>query len=298
MTKISEKGIEKAARAMCAAEGHKDPDVLICPAFDHHNPRPRWTFYADDARAAITAYLVVVEAERFAALEGDHEAHAGVPSDDPLSIQERDRLIANGVTPASDPRYPQALAEAEARAKGENLDGSPRRECSLAEVGITASDPTPAGWRMVQVEPTQEMTRAAMWALDRQREKDGLIQHPRAYTAARKHEIRWKAMLDAAPEPPVSDGMTQAARDVLAERQLQIAKGWTPEHDDGHDNAELITSSWGAIERLKQADSLIGFSGPRRQKARERLVEAAAQVIAEIERLDRLPAAPKGKESE
>jgi len=41
-------------------------------------------------------------------------------------------------------------------------------------------------------------------------------------------------------KPDHADTLTDAARDVLAERQRQISKeGWTPEHDDAHVNEEL-----------------------------------------------------------
>jgi len=45
---------------------------------------------------------------------------------------------------------------------------------------------------------------------------------------------------DAAPQSSQQQELTAAARDVLAERQRQIAvEGWTPEHDDRHDPGEL-----------------------------------------------------------
>lgn len=96
-----------------------------------------------------------------------------------------------------------------------------------------------------------------------------------------------------------------AARDVLAERQRQIAgEGWTPEHDDTHAAGELAGAA--ACYAMQAAlDSI----GPRRlgdtvkhtirelwpwawdwwkpTKARRDLVKAAALIIAEIERIDR-----------
>ena len=92
----------------------------------------------------------------------------------------------------------------------------------------------------------------------------------------------YRAMIAASPEPPVSDGMTQAVRDVLDERQRQIAKGWTADHDDGHANSEIINEWFGARERLWKATL-------KTPPDRQLLVEAAAQVIAEIERVDRIP---------
>lgn len=45
-------------------------------------------------------------------------------------------------------------------------------------------------------EPSEEMLRAAVWALDAARERDGKLQDPRAYTAHEKHRIRHQAMID------------------------------------------------------------------------------------------------------
>lgn len=67
--------------------------------------------------------------------------------------------------------------------------------------------------RTVPVEPTEEMTRAAMWALDRARERDGKTQDPRAYTPQEKHAIRYRAMIEAAPP---SD-LPQSLRDRVVE---------------------------------------------------------------------------------
>lgn len=55
-----------------------------------------------------------------------------------------------------------------------------------------------AGFRVVPVEPTFEMCRAAKWSLEKAKERDCKLQHERPYTAEEKHAIRWRAMLDAA----------------------------------------------------------------------------------------------------
>ena len=90
---------------------------------------------------------------------------------------------------------------------------------------------------------------------------------------------------------------TTAARDVLAERERQVsAEGWTPEHDDRHDDYEM------ALAAIVYAESAVGYhptcpdtwpwsskwfkpSTPRRD-----LVKAGALILAEIERLDRAAA--------
>jgi hypothetical protein len=88
--------------------------------------------------------------------------------------------------------------------------------------------------------------------------------------------------------------LTDAARDVLAERQRQMDKeGWTPKRDDRYVNEEL------ALAAIVYAESAVGYhteapdtwpwhpdwfkpTTPRRD-----LVKACALLIAEIERTDR-----------
>lgn len=89
--------------------------------------------------------------------------------------------------------------------------------------------------------------------------------------------------------------MSKATADVLAERQRQMTvEGWTPEHDDEHSAGELAeAAACYAIFADQQ-----GFSTPAhwpwnsywwKQSGRRRdLVKAAALIIAEIERLDRM----------
>jgi len=68
---------------------------------------------------------------------------------------------------------------------------------------------------------------------------------------------------------------TTVLAEIAAERRWQINdKGWTPEHDDSHSNGELLTAGWGALARIH---------APTRRS----LIEAAALIVAEIERLDR-----------
>ena len=115
---------------------------------------------------------------------------------------------------------------------------------------------------------------------------------------------------------------TKAASDVLAERHRQVSKeGWTPAHDDEHGSGDLANAAaaYAHISTLSPAlyDSVerdpvdVGLKdivcarrlwpwhyrwfkpkGPRRD-----LVRAGALILAEIERLDRLPT-PPAKETE
>ena len=114
-----------------------------------------------------------------------------------------------------------------------------------------------------------------------------------------------------------AEAVSNAARDVLAERQRQInAEGWAPDHDDEHDGGELAAA--GAAYALHAADYLNPHSqgdggdeapdcwpwhdaiagrgeGPEKTKPawwkpgapRRNLIKAGALILAEIERLDR-----------
>lgn len=95
--------------------------------------------------------------------------------------------------------------------------------------------------------------------------------------------------------PTAGDALTDAARDVLAERQRQIsAEGWTPEHDDNNTAEQLALAA--VCYALPQGDYTIPEPpefwpwdvawwkpGDRRRE----LVKAGALILAEIERLDR-----------
>lgn len=96
-------------------------------------------------------------------------------------------------------------------------------------------------------------------------------------------------------------GLTPAEHDVLAERQRQMSvEGWTPEHDDEHDDGSLAAAA--ACYALGDQAGEIPAGWPQswddswwRPSAGERrnLVKAGALILAEIERLDR--AALRGK---
>lgn len=106
---------------------------------------------------------------------------------------------------------------------------------------------------------------------------------------------------------------TQAALDVLAERQRQMdVEGWTTEHDNTHSRGEMILAATAyatnasvrirmaadgypaeRIDELSERASVPGVWPWARSEwkpsgsARRILVKAAALLIAEIERLDR-----------
>lgn len=104
------------------------------------------------------------------------------------------------------------------------------------------------------------------------------------------------------------EGLTQAARNVLAERQRQIsAEGYDPEHDDSHELGEIgalaalylmpqgarewDTSSTGYGATLGEALLPADWNMPKMgEDTREDLVKGVACGLAELERLDRAAA--------
>lgn len=101
------------------------------------------------------------------------------------------------------------------------------------------------------------------------------------------------------------DNLNNAARDVLAERERQkTAEGWTTEHDDTHKNGELslAAASYAIGGRWTKDRDGVYLVEPHHMPIiwpwsrawwkptdrRRNLVKAAALILAEIERLDRL----------
>lgn len=98
----------------------------------------------------------------------------------------------------------------------------------------------------------------------------------------------WKARSDLLATLP-----SAAARDVLAERTRQInAEGWTPAHDDQYCEAELPRAA--AAYTLNGANDDAPCIWPFASKwwkpkdSRANYVRAAALILAEIERIDRM----------
>lgn len=94
------------------------------------------------------------------------------------------------------------------------------------------------------------------------------------------------------PSAPAGAEVSQAARDVLAERRRQIdAEGWTPEHDDQHNPNELAEA--GACYAMAFENHPMPMDWPwevnwwKPKDRRSNLVKAGALILAEIERLDR-----------
>lgn len=89
--------------------------------------------------------------------------------------------------------------------------------------------------------------------------------------------------------------LTDAAHDVLAERERQVTKeGWTPGHDDLYADGDLAEAA--AAYASEAARSWGGLPGGwpwdlkwwKPTTPRRNLVKAGALILAEIERLDRV----------
>jgi hypothetical protein len=104
-----------------------------------------------------------------------------------------------------------------------------------------------------------------------------------------------------------AETLSQAARDILAERQRQIsAEGWTPAHDDEHSEGEmaLAAASYAINAVASEYHTANPGSDPglvwpwdrewwKPKGPRRDLVRAAALLQAEIERRDRRAATPE-----
>lgn len=98
----------------------------------------------------------------------------------------------------------------------------------------------------------------------------------------------------------IFDNLTNAARDVLAERQRQIStEGWTPEHDDRYVNGDLASAASCYVINVCEGGDPEGEGRPpfgwpwsaewwKPTDRRRDLVKAGALILAEIERLDRI----------
>lgn len=83
---------------------------------------------------------------------------------------------------------------------------------------------------------------------------------------------------------------TKAAFDVLNERSRQVTqKGYGQAHDDFHTKGEIIWDDWGAMARIGGQASEQRHLG-NLPEYRKLLVEGAALILAEIERIDRAAA--------
>lgn len=115
-------------------------------------------------------------------------------------------------------------------------------------------------------------------------------------TPAQVIEIARAALAEAKKAGEVS--VSTAASDVLAERRRQVeAEGWTPEHDDAHDNGclEMAASCYAyhVADPDPEGEDRAPFGWPwdvrwwKPSTPRRDLVKAGALILAAIERRDR-----------
>lgn len=116
-------------------------------------------------------------------------------------------------------------------------------------------------------------------------------------------EVRLIERLQEVYNATPTERMSDAARDVLAERARQISvEGWTPEHDDGANDVAAMADA-AACYAMHAAQMLAGaYCAPmtiphttwpwdaswwKPTSPRRDLVKAGALILAEIERIDR-----------
>lgn len=94
--------------------------------------------------------------------------------------------------------------------------------------------------------------------------------------------------------------------EIAAERERQKSvEGWSAEHDDKHNHEEMALAAacyalprWSRRLAMQYVDDILSRLWPwdakwwKPDKSRRDLVKAGALIVAEIERLDRVDAAP------
>lgn len=162
----------------------------------------------------------------------------------------------------------------------------------------------PSGYKLVPIETTGKMDKAGREAL-RNRLGSTVMQDDA--------EACYRAMLAAAPAatPPAGESaltaMSQAARDVLAERRRQVeAEGWTPEHDDEYDGTQMARAAacYLLFGHATPGNGWVPHQWPwdrewwKPSSDRRNLIKAAALVLADIERIDRAAIAATPEQSD
>lgn len=122
--------------------------------------------------------------------------------------------------------------------------------------------------------------------------------HPEKSVLIDRATKNWQQICAEVASLRTTTAMSDAARDLLAERARQVQEeGWTPEHDDEHSNGEMAEAA-----ACYAGTAHAPLSLKRRQcsghwpwaakwwkpsDARRDLIKAGALILAEIERMDR-----------
>lgn len=214
------------------------------------------------------------------------------------------RLYEDLVSEAFHTAFRKALDSSQATAVWRAISALPPEEWSVAIDWVLSTAAAPLEERAAdQVERTME----AVWgAMDRAQtfadaKTLAASQRPRIAAEASRMMLAETERIARAVIEGTGIERSQAATDVLAERSRQVeAEGWTPEHDDKHRHGEMAVAA--ACYALNAADDRDGpevrFVGAelwpwadewwKPKDRRYDLVRAAALLLAEIERLDRV----------
>lgn len=151
--------------------------------------------------------------------------------------------------------------------------------------------------------PTEAMTQAFARVFD-VRDQAGTFGPAlrAALTAVGRAPMQQDSDLDPGPTPgDLLAWGSQAVLDVAAERRRQIeAEGWTPEHDDEHGAGEMAAAAACYALNAAGCGCEVARNWPwdrswwKPSTARRDLVKAAALILAEIERLDRMAERQEG----
>lgn len=142
-------------------------------------------------------------------------------------------------------------------------DSVARMRAALASLDAGAG--VAAGWKMVPKEMTKEMVQACKWALDRWREQNGDVQ---GYVPPdQKYQIRWRAMLSAAPEPQQEfslavtvaigylDGVMKLEIPEIR-KQWQTVRAQAQQQQTGIDQMATLVKTGAEASHAEQAASL------------------------------------------
>lgn len=136
--------------------------------------------------------------------------------------------------------------------------------------------------------------------------KDLDKKHPYAYGMVLKSDLR--LILSTLNSTKLE--VTEVAAEIAAERRRQIeVEGWSPEHDDKHNEGEIATAAAcyaSPLPAYRQSGFRLGYISLwpwdlcwwKPKDRRRDLIRAGALILAEIERLDRQAALAKPDQGE